>query len=83
MKTGVIRNVLSEKERGNSVLTKWAPPKGTITSADFVSPKENVSSRKNRLLFYHRNPEQTVFDVVVAQQGMDGVKSQMMNPLKT
>lgn len=34
------------------------------------------------LLFYHRNPEQTVFDIVVAQQGMENVKSQMMNPLK-
>ncbi len=73
---------LIRKGEGQQCSYKWAPPKGTITSADFVSPKENVSSRKNRLLFYHRNPEQTVFDVVVAQQGMDGVKSQMMNPLK-
>lgn len=73
---------LIRKGEGQQCSYKWAPPKGTITSADFVSPKENVSDRKNRLLFYHRNPEQTVFDVVVAQQGMDGVKSQMMNPLK-
>lgn len=73
---------LIRKGEGQQCSYKWAPPKGTITSADFVSPKENVSGRKNRLLFYHRNPEQTVFDVVVAQQGMDGVKSQMMNPLK-
>lgn len=73
---------LIRKGEGQQCSYKWAPPKGTITSADFVFPKENVSGRKNRLLFYHRNPEQTVFDVVVAQQGMDGVKSQMMNPLK-
>ena len=73
---------LIRKGEGQQCSYKWAPPKGTITSADFVSPKENVSGRKNRLLFYHRNPEQTVFDVVVAQQGMDVVKSQMMNPLK-
>lgn len=73
---------LIRKGEGQQCSYKWAPPKGTITSADFVSPKENVSGRKNRLLFCHRNPEQTVFDVVVAQQGMDGVKSQMMNPLK-
>lgn len=51
-------------------------PKGTVTESDCVSVNTN------QLLFYHRNPEQTVFDVVVAQQGMNEVKSQMMNPLK-
>lgn len=64
------------KGEGQQSSYKWAPPKGTATKADFVSPSEN------KLLFYHRNPEQTVFDVAVAQQGMNEVKSQMMNPLK-
>ena len=41
-----------------------------------------MTKKENLLLFYHRNPEQTVFDIVVAQQGMENVKSQMMNPLK-
>lgn len=70
------------KGEGQQCSYKWAPPKGTVTSADFVSLKDNASGRKNQLLFYHRNPAQTVFDVAVTQQGMDDVKSQMMNPLR-
>ena len=70
------------KGEGQQCSYKWASPKGTVTSADFVSLKNNASGRNNQLVFYHRNPEQTVFDVAVAQQGMDEVKSQMMNPLK-
>lgn len=70
------------KGEGQQCSYKWAPPKGTVTNADFVSLKDNASGKKNQLLFYHRNPEQTVFDVAVAQQGMDEVKPQMMNPLK-
>lgn len=77
---------LIRKGEGQQCSYKWAPPKGTVTGADFISPsadKENQPEAKaNRLLFYHRNAEETVFDVVVAQQGMEGVKSQMMNPLK-
>ena len=64
------------KGEGQQCSYKWAPPKGSVTEADCVSVNTN------QLLFYHRNPEQTVFDVVVAQQGMNEVKSQMMNPLK-
>lgn len=77
---------LIRKGEGQQCSYKWAPPKGTVTGADFISPsaeKENQPEAKaNRLLFYHRNAEETVFDVAVAQQGMEGVKSQMMNPLK-
>lgn len=64
------------KGEGQQSSYKWAPSKGTATKADFVAPSGN------KLLFYHRNPEQTVFDIAVAQQGMNEVKSQMMNPLK-
>ena len=70
------------KGEGQQCSYKWAPPKGTVTRADSVSLKDNASRKKNQLQFYHRNPEQTVFDVAVAQQGMDEVKPQMMNPLK-
>lgn len=77
---------LIRKGEGQQCSYKWAPPKGTVTGADFISPsaeKENQPEAKaNRLLFYHRNAEETVFDVAVAQQGMEDVKSQMMNPLK-
>ena len=72
------------KER---MISKWAPPKGAVPTADFVSLSSKrklpgMTKKENLLLFYHRNPEQTVFDIVVAQQGMENVKSQMMNPLK-
>ena len=81
------------KGEGQQCSYKWAPPKGTVTEADFISldkitdstgkaETNRTSIKRNQLLFYHRNPEQTVFDVVVAQQGMNEVKSQMMNPLK-
>lgn len=77
---------LIRKGEGQQCSYKWAPPKGTVTGADFISPsaekEDQPEAKANRLLFYHRNAEETVFDVAVAQQGMEGVKSQMMNPLK-
>ena len=75
------------KGEGQQCSYKWAPPKGAVTTADFVSLSSKrklpgMTKKENLLLFYHRNPEQTVFDIVVVQQGMENVKSQMMNPLK-
>ena len=75
------------KGEGQQCSYKWAPPKGAVTTTDFVSLSSKrelpgMTKKENLLLFYHRNPEQTVFDIVVAQQGMENVKSQMMNPLK-
>ena len=75
------------KGEGQQCSYKSAPPKGAVTTADFVSLSSKrklpgMTKKENLLLFYHRNPEQTVFDIVVAQQGMENVKSQMMNPLK-
>ena len=75
------------KGEGQQCSYKWAPPKGAVTTADIVSLSSirklpGMTKKENLLLFYHRNPEQTVFDIVVAQQGMENVKSQMMNPLK-
>ena len=75
------------KGEGQQCSYKWAPPKGAVTTADFVSLSSKrelpgMTKERNLLLFYHRNPEQTVFDIAVAQQGMENVKSQMMNPLK-
>ena len=75
------------KGEGQQCSYKWAPPKGAVTTADFVSLSSKrklpgMTKKGNLLLFYHRNPEQTVFDIAVAHQGMENVKSQMMNPLK-
>ena len=73
---------LIRKGEGQQCSYKWAPPKGTMTHADFISLENSSEKDSKRLLFYHRNAEETVFDVAVAQQGMNEVKSQMMNPLK-
>lgn len=66
------------KGEGQQCSYKWAPPKEAVTTADSISVEPGA---KRKLLFYHRNPAQTVFDVVVAQQGLDAVKGQMVNPL--
>lgn len=63
------------KGEGQQNSYKWAPPKDSFT------PRDSICAEGNSIVFYHRNPVETVFDVVVAQQGMESVKSQMMNPL--
>jgi hypothetical protein len=54
---------------------KWALPEGCFTS------KDSITIEGNSVVFYHHNPQQTVFDVAVSQQGLDTVKDRMMNPL--
>jgi Domain of unknown function (DUF5703) len=55
---------------------KWAPP------ADKKYSKDDISFSTGGVLFYHNNGERTVFDTTVTQQGMNGVKEQLYNPLK-
>jgi hypothetical protein len=66
---------LIRKGEGQQNSYKWAPPKGLLTT------KDSIASFGNSVTFYHRNPVQTVFDVTVAQQGLENVKSQLYNPL--
>jgi len=56
------------KGEGNANSYKWAIPKGLVTKADVI---ENSA---DKVIFYHKNDAQTVFDATVAQQGMDSVK---------
>ncbi len=63
------------KGEGDQGSYKWAPPSG------LVMWKDSVLVDGNSVTFFHRNPEKTIFDVTVAQQGLDGVKSEMYNPL--
>ncbi len=55
---------------------KWAPP------ADKKYTKDEISFSNDAVLFYHNNGERSIFDTTVSQQGMDGVKDQLYNPLK-
>ena len=55
---------------------KFAAPPGLTTRRDSIAATEHA------LTFFHRNPELTIFDDVVAQQQMEHVKQQMYNPLR-
>jgi len=63
------------KGEGQQNSYKWAPPKGLLMTRD------SISASGNTVTFFHRNPEKTVFDVAVNQQGLESVKSQLMNPI--
>ncbi len=54
---------------------KWAAPKNNVYKKDIID------FNGNEILFYHYNTATTIFDATVAQQGMDGVKDQLYNPL--
>lgn len=63
------------KDEAHANSYKFAPPVGLKITKDFVNFEDNA------VCFYHRNPENTVFDVAVERQGMVHVKNEMMNPL--
>ncbi|KQX12017.1 DUF5703 domain-containing protein [Flavobacterium sp. Root420] len=65
----------SKGKANNANSYKWAP------QGEIFTFKDSVSVGNNGIQFYHRNREQTVFDVAVKQQKMESVKDQMMNPL--
>ncbi len=67
------RTLRKNESFGNSY--KWAPPKGLQMRADIIS------RRGGKIYFRHQNPAQTIFDVTVAQQGMEAVKDSLDNPL--
>jgi hypothetical protein len=65
----------SKGKANNANSYKWAP------QGEIFTFKDSVSIQNNGIQFYHRNREQTVFDVAVKQQKMESVKEQMLNPL--
>ncbi|WP_308991002.1 DUF5703 domain-containing protein [Mariniflexile litorale] len=68
------RDVKGKANNANSY--KWAP------QGDIITYQDSISFENNAVKFYHKNRENTVFDVVVEQQKMESVKDQMMNPIK-
>ncbi len=69
------KNRDSKGKENNANSYKWAP------QGEIITYKDSVSFENNGVKFYHRNREQTVFDVAVKQQKMELVKDQMLNPL--
>ncbi|MDR0843723.1 MAG: DUF5703 domain-containing protein, partial [Tannerella sp.] len=43
--------------------------------------KDAVDYDGNKVLFYHHNEKETIFDLTVKQQGLESVKEQLLNPL--
>ena len=64
------------KVEGQQCSYKWALPK------DITTTRDSVCADETSITFFHKNPELTVFDVSVAQQGMEEMKDQLYNPLK-
>lgn len=64
------------ENEGFATSFKWALPEGTKTL------KDKIGFENNSVLFFHRNQPTGIFDLTVAQQGMEKVKDQMFNPLK-
>ncbi|MBJ6110419.1 hypothetical protein JAO73_15455 [Hymenobacter sp. BT523] len=54
---------------------KWAP------QGEVVTRRDSIAFRGQGVEFFHQNHSQTVFDVVAMQQGLDGIKAQLYNPL--
>ena len=69
------KNRDSKGKANNANSYKWAP------QGDIITYKDSIAFENNGVQFYHRNREQTVFDVAVKQQKMESVKDQMTNPI--
>lgn len=69
------KNRDSKGKANNANSYKWAP------QGDIIIFKDSISFENNGIKFYHRNRENTVFDVAVKQQKMESVKEQMLNPI--
>ncbi|GAB3955113.1 DUF5703 domain-containing protein [Spirosoma harenae] len=69
---------ITKGKENNANSYKWAPPSEVITR------KDSIDFQNNAVLFYHRNgSERSAFDVTVHQQGLDSVKNQLFNPIKS
>ncbi|HLZ87861.1 MAG TPA: DUF5703 domain-containing protein, partial [Puia sp.] len=69
-----------EGKANNANSYKWAwrhAPGGQV-----VTHGDSIRFQDGGVLFYHRNRDQTVFDVTVRQQGLDTVKAFLYNPLE-
>ncbi|WP_018630159.1 DUF5703 domain-containing protein [Niabella aurantiaca] len=63
-------------KENNANSWKWAGHVKVMTK------KDSVRFDDNRILFFHRNTDSTVFDAAVTQQKLATVKQQLFNPLR-
>ncbi|WP_281298064.1 DUF5703 domain-containing protein [Flavobacterium limnophilum] len=69
------KNRESKGKANNANSYKWAP------QGEIITFKDSIAFKNNGVQFYHRNRENTVFDVAVKQQKMESVEDEMMNPI--
>ena len=69
------RDKINKSRENNANSYKW-------TKDEITTYKDEIAFKDNKVLFYHRNKQPTVFDYTVKQQGLDAVKSKMFDPLK-
>nr|WP_199074975.1 DUF5703 domain-containing protein [Pedobacter sp. ASV19] len=55
---------------------KWAP-RGEVKTF-----RDSVAFNREKIIFFHKNRDSSVFDVAVKQQGLEGYVKQLFNPLK-
>ncbi len=67
--------IVSGKEN-NENSYKFAPQQITKVFRD------HINFQNNKVIFYHRNRDTTIFDVTVKQQKLESVKNHLFNPLK-
>lgn len=67
---------ITKGKENNQNSYKWAP-QGLVKTA-----KDDVGFKGNQIEFIHENKAETVFDVVVKQQGLESYKTRLYNPLK-
>ena len=70
---------IMEGKANNANSYKWAyrhAPGGQV-----ITFRDSIRFQNDGVLFFHRNKDQTVFDVTVHQQGLDSFKKELFNPL--
>ena len=68
---------------------EWTNPKMTNASLAFrdapmnaIIRKDSIQFHHDKVLFYHRNRQESLFDLTVQQQGLASIKNQLWNPLQ-
>ncbi|KQM76635.1 hypothetical protein ASE74_19160 [Pedobacter sp. Leaf216] len=67
---------ITKGKENNQNSYKWAP-QGIVKTY-----KDEIAFKNNTIQFYHQNKPETVFDIVVKQQGLEERKAELFNPLK-
>jgi hypothetical protein len=71
-----IEDRITKGKENNQNSYKWAP-RGEVKTF-----KDNIAFKQNEIVFFHKNKDESVFDVTVKQQGLEANSAKLFNPLK-